>query len=202
MFMERINQELSRNRQVRNQIEIARERQGYPANEQNGALIAYFDIIIEHHDAIGVLIERNLIGSSFALVRPVEETFYRALWVNACATSAQISQLVKDDGFKFPADMMEKVDTAYATQDFFQELKRSGWSSMCSYTHSGQFQITRRLGSDGGVGPNYSEAEVIEVLRRTTAVLLLAAILFFKSVGCDSVASEMEKLALDYSEPT
>jgi hypothetical protein len=193
-----IEQELSRNRQVRNQVERARERRSYPASQKNDALMAYFDIILEHYDAIGVLIERNLIGSSFALVRPAAETLFRALWVNASATTAQINQLLRDDEFEFPRDMMEKVDVAYATQDFFQRFKRTTWSSMCSYAHSGQLQITRRLNSDGGVGPKYSEAEVIEVLRATTAVLLLAAILFFKSVGCDSEASEIEKLVLDY----
>ncbi|TSA41239.1 MAG: hypothetical protein D4R57_00835 [Verrucomicrobiales bacterium] len=200
--MERIEQELSRNRHVRNQVERASELCGHPQSEKINAIMAYFDIILEHHDAIGVLIERNLIGSSFALVRPLEETFYRALWVNVCATPSQISQLLRDDTFKFPTDMMEKIDTACATQDFFQELKRGGWSSMCSYAHSGQLQIIHRLGNDGGVGPNYSEDAVIEVLRRTTTVLLFAAISFFRSVGCNSEASEMEKLALDYSKPT
>jgi hypothetical protein len=201
--MARIDQELSQNRRVRNQVEHTHERQVYPLSEKNDALIAYFDIMLEHHDAIGVLIEGNLIGSSFALVRPFEETFYRALWVNACATPAQISQLLRDDQFKFPGTdiMTQKIDAAYATQNFFQELRRNAWSSMCSYAHSGQLQIRRRLGSDGGVGPNYPEAAVIEVLRRTTTVLLFAAIAFFKSVGCDSEASEMEKLAFDYSKP-
>lgn len=120
-----VEQELAKNKRVREQVENVRERQGYRANLKNDLLIAYFDIILEHHEAIGVLIEKNLVGSGFALVRPTTETFYRALWVNACATQAQLTQMREDDKFEFPKDMMEKIDAAYLTQGFFQGVKRA-----------------------------------------------------------------------------
>jgi hypothetical protein len=196
--MIQISEEISRSAQINQRLTEMRERHGYPQNHKNDLLMAYFDIIAEHHQAIGLLIKENLIGSSFAFVRPIAETLYRAAWVNACATKQQLEQIFVDDDFDFPKDMMEKIDTAYSTQDFFQNLKRLTWKSMCSYTHSGSLQIARRFGgNDGYVGPNYSEAEILEVLRATTAMLILIAILFFKGTGCAKEALEVERIGLN-----
>ena len=197
--MDQINEEISRSIQINQQLAGMRQRHSYPQNHKNDLLMAYFDIISEHHEAISLLIKQNLIGSGFALVRPIAETLYRAAWVNACATIPQLARLVIDDKFDFPKDMIEKIDAAYSTQGFFQNLKRDTWKSMCSYAHSGLLQITRRFGGkDGYVGPNYSEAEILEALRATTTMLILIAILFFKSTGCDKEASEVEQIGLSY----
>lgn len=192
---------LARDTEIRKQIVKLRERQGYPSNQRNDLLLAYFDIIIEHHEAIGVLIEKDLVGSGFALVRVVSETLYRALWVNACATSPQLDQLWKDDAFTFPRDTMARIDAAYLTKGTFQNVKMTSWKSMCSYAHSGLLQITRRFGGDGSVGPSYSEEEMLEVMGAITMMLMFAAILTFKSAGCDNAASEVEMLATTYSVP-
>lgn len=197
--MRPIDQELARNEVIRGQIEDARERRGYPASERNDLLMAYFDIILEHHEAIGVLIKNNLLGSGFALLRPAAETLFRALWVNACATPAEIRQVIADDTFKFPMDMIDRIDSAYSKEGFFRFFKRASWASMCSYAHSGHLPFTRRFGADGSVGPNYSEAESIEALRAVTVLTLLTAILFFRTVACDKEASDMETIAVSYS---
>ena len=199
--MTAIEQELARNMHIRERIENARERNGYVANQRNDLLMAYLDIIIEHHEAIGVLIEYNLVGSGFALVRVINETFYRALWVNGCATSVELGQLWKDDDFSFPSNMMQKIDQAYGTQDFFQIIKKASWKSMCSYAHSGLLQVQRRIGSDGKVGGFYSENEILEVLRAISLTLIPAAILLFKSAGYEKEVSEIEILAASYNVP-
>jgi Family of unknown function (DUF6988) len=194
--MNEIDREILRSSRINQQIAELRERHGYLQNRKNDLLMAYFDIISEHHKAIGLLIKENLVGSSFALVRPIAETLYRAAWVNACATAQELERLFVDDNFHFPPDMIEKIDTAYSAGDFFKHLKHDTWKSMCGYTHSGSHQINRRFGEDGYVGPNYSDAETMEALRATTAMLILIAILFFKSTGCADEASEVEKIGL------
>ncbi len=163
-------------------------------------LAAYLDIVIEHHAAIDLLVKNERFGSAFALLRPVAETIYRSAWVNACATSQQLDQLVEDDNFDFPKlkNMMEKVDLTYSTDGFFQNVKSDSWKAMCSYAHSGLLQITRRFGGeDGHIGPNYSEAEILEVLKGSSTFLFLLAILFFKSTNYKDQASEIEKLILN-----
>lgn len=196
--MNQVSEEISQSSRVNERLAEMRERHGYPQNHKNDQMMAYFDIISEHHQAISLLVKENLIGSSFALVRPIAETLYRAAWVNACASPQQLKQIVSDDDFDFPKDMMQQIDAAYSTQSFFRNLKRDTWNSMCSYTHSGLLQINRRFGGkDGYVGSNYSEAEILEVLRATTAMLIIIAILFFKSTGCEKEALEVEKIGLN-----
>jgi hypothetical protein len=190
--------ELARNKEIRSRVETSRESVRILQSEKIDLLMAYFDIILEHHHSIAVLIEHNHAGSAFALVRPSADTLFRALWVNACATPAQISEILRNDAFAFPRDMMASIDTAYATQSFFQSFKRASWAAMCSYTHSGLLQVLRRLDSDGGVGggvgSNYSEIETTEVLKATSGLLLLTAILFFRACGFEEKAADMEAL--------
>jgi hypothetical protein len=192
--MEKVEQELLRNGKIRDKINELREGLGFDLSKKKIYLLtAYFDIVIEHHAAIELLIKEGLFGSAFALVRTVAETVYRAAWVNACASPQQLEQLVANDDFEFPKDMMEKTDVAYATEDFFKNIKKTSWKSMCSYAHSGFLQIVRRHSAkDGYIGSNYSEAEILEVLKGTTAFLVILTILFFRSTDHWNEASEIK----------
>ena len=195
--MGKIEQELLRNKRIRDKIVNLREGLGFSISEKKIYLLtSYFSIAIEHHAAIDLLIEERYYGSGFALLRSLAETFYRAAWVNACATSQQLERLVTEDNFEFPKDMMEKTDTAYASGDFFKNIRRKSWKSMCSYAHSGLLQITRQHGAeDGLIGPNYSDEEILEVLRGSTAFLVILSVLFFRSTGHPNEATEIKKLA-------
>jgi hypothetical protein len=143
--MNKVELELLRNKEIRDKITTIQVGLGFNLKEEKVYLLtAYFDIAIEHHSAIDLLIKESLFGSACALVRPIAETVYRAAWVNACASPQQLKQLVADDSFEFPTDMMERTDAVYATDGFFKTIKKTSWKSMCSYTHSGLLQISRR----------------------------------------------------------
>jgi hypothetical protein len=160
-------------------------------------LTAYVDITREHHAAIDSLIAQEHFGSAFSLLRSIAETLYRAAWVCACATKAQLEEIVNDDSFEFPKDMMKAVDQAFGSDDFFQNIKRLSWKSMCSYAHSGLLQIQRRHGSaDGFIGPNYSDEEIIEVLKGSTVFLSLLVILFLRVTGFKEKAEILKQFAL------
>jgi hypothetical protein len=189
--------ELARNKELRVRVENAREAIRLAPAEKTDLLMAYFDIILEHHHAVALLISHSLHGSAFALLRSTTDTLFRALWANGCATPAQINQILTDDAFVFPRDMQASIDKAYSTQSFFQTFKRSSWAAMCSYAHSGQLPITRRVGADGGVGPNYSAQEILGLLNATSGILVLAAIMFFRATGFEREAADMEALVMD-----
>ena len=91
--------------------------------------MAYFDILSEHHKAIGLLIKR-ILSIQF---RPCSSDCRNPLpgcLGNACATDKQLGQVIADDNFDFPNDMMQKIDAAYFAEDFFQNLKHNTWRSM------------------------------------------------------------------------
>jgi hypothetical protein len=161
-------------------------------------LSAYFDIGLELHESIEKLTANGLHGGASALVRTLTETFFRALWVNGCATASQIVEIGNKDDFQFPKTLMAEIDSTYGSSGFFTQLKQDNWKAMCSYTHSGLLQLSRRVRPDGNIDPQYSDGEIMEVLRFSTTVLLLFAISFLKSARHNAEGVDMENYALAF----
>jgi hypothetical protein len=103
------------------------------------------DTALEHHKAILLLISRTFFGSAFALVRLLFEAYVRGLWLNRCASAAEL-ELFKAEKFeKNFAVLIEEIEKI----DGFKEgvlsaTKLKSWKPMNSYTHSGFMQIARR----------------------------------------------------------
>ena len=93
--------------------------------------------------------------------------------------------------------MVKAIDKNYATGDFFKGIKTNAWKTLCSYTHSGFLQITRRF-TGYQVKPNYKEGEITEVVKSTTSAIILLARMFFVSMGCQKEAGEANHLMLTY----
>ena len=169
----------------------------YSSGSKNYLLCAYIDIMYEHHESVYLLIGKKLYGAAFALERSLFETLFRALWVNACASEEQIKQICTDDGFEFPRTMMNEIDKKYTTDGFFWQVKKGSWKAMCSYTHSGLLQISRRFKGDD-VDPYYCEGEIVEVLNASNIAILLMARLFFVSMNKTAEAQRVENMMLQY----
>jgi hypothetical protein len=71
-------------------------------------LIAYTDLVLEHHQSIMILLDLQQFGSAFSLVRVLFEAFFRAHWVSGCATDRDVEKLCRKE-FIFPA--MESMVT-------------------------------------------------------------------------------------------
>jgi uncharacterized protein DUF6988 len=171
----------------------------YPSDTKTTMLFAYVDIALEHHEAIFLLIKSKLFGSAFALVRPLLETMFRALWINEVANQSQIEKASRDE-LKFPciSQMLEEIDKSYSSNILFRSFKGSSWKAMCSYAHSGALQIARRF-TNGEVKPSYSDAEILEVLRVTSTAVMLLTGTFFVSMGCHREADETKKMIREYA---
>ena len=83
--------------ELRAQVRRMLERHQYSTTTKGVMLVAYVDLALEHHAAIWLLRERELFGSAFALVRPLYDTVFRALWIGAKATDEQVEQASRDD---------------------------------------------------------------------------------------------------------
>jgi hypothetical protein len=65
---------------------------------------------------------------------------------------------------------------------------------MNSFTHTGYFQVSRRLSADS-LGPNYSDDEVIRVLTFSGSMCLLAALQIALLIGDSNLSNEiLEKI--------
>jgi len=172
----------------------------YPNDNKSQILLAYKSLIVEHHNAIFLLVQNALNGSAFALVRSLYEPFYRAHWVVGCATDEQVDKILEGkDVFPKMSVMVEEIDAAFGIGDFFQNIKKNSWGPMNDYTHSGLRQISRRF-ENNEVSPNYSTEEIIEVLDGINIALILMALVFFKFFRKEDAAKDVEQILYEYSE--
>jgi hypothetical protein len=172
----------------------------YPEGNKNFILLGYYSILVEHHDAIHLLIQNELYGSAFALVRALYEPLFRAHWVGACATTMQIDKIIEGkDIFPKMEDMVEEMDRVYGTGDFWQKIKRNFWSAMNDYTHSGIRQLGRRFIEDA-VKQNYDFGEVVEVLDGTNMALLMMALFFFNVHVKEKEIEIIKQMIIEYND--
>jgi hypothetical protein len=189
----------ARGAEIRTQLrELVGNRRQYPGHTKNQVLAAYVDIALEHHKAIWLLTASELNGSALALVRPIYESYLRALWINKVATAEEIEKASRDElRFKKVSELIADIKQAYfgtpavndaevakraELADSFFESFGETLKTLHSYTHPGGLQIVRRLTGDE-VKPNYSEGERAEALFAATWVLLMLVRIFFASMG-------------------
>ena len=64
---------------------------------------------------------------------------------------------------------MPRSDQGHLMENFLNKRTRE---ALHSYTHAGLSQLGRRF-RDGQVRPNYSDGEIIEIIRTTTSALFM-----------------------------
>lgn len=133
---------------------------GLIISDRNQISGACFEIAIEHHRAIIILINEKTIGSAFALSRCVFESCVRGVWPWKCASDDEIKVFKKNDRIKEIKLLIEDIEKLPNYDiPYFSDMKKLYWSALCSYAHTGMRQIERRFGK-GDIGPNYTEEEI------------------------------------------
>ena len=137
---------------------------------------ACFDTVLEHQAAIAALVQLELHGSALALLRVIAEALFRGMWFARCATDDELSQFQNDQLDKPLKQLVQEIETALGNQnDVLSAIVRKQWKHLCSFTHTGFKQITRRY-SGSILKPNYPEGEVVQSLRFAGAIGLIAVI--------------------------
>ncbi len=172
-----------------------------PADEKSLIAIGCFDITIEHHAAICVLIKAGIYASLFALLRSIFESCARGLFVNYSATDKEIN-LFKKDSLKIEfKELVSRIEQSIdANRSVLSQLHKSSWKIFNSFTHTGFQHITRRHkhGITGSV--NYPEQEIIQALKSSGSLALISAgELAVLSGKQDLVNATLDKM-LDYAK--
>jgi hypothetical protein len=148
----------------------------YRPNTRTAIVLGFMTQMVEHQEAILLLTVRDMVGSAFALARSVFEGVCRGVWINCCATDAEVKRFkMKDEIGLTMAELSDAIDTACGTEGFYKETKTILWKTMNSYTHTGMMQVSRRF-SDNELKPSYDEDDIYIVASHvTTSTLLLIA---------------------------
>lgn len=169
-----------------------------PGCVRSRATAACFSVAQEHHNSIVVLLDHQLYGSAFALVRPLFESYLRGEWLNRCASEPEVEAFANGVG---PQRLdMGAVVSAVAREiphgDKLSEIKVANWSSMCDYAHTGSLQVQRRQ-SEEAVEPKYDDDEVLEVLKFAEFCGTLATLGTLGLSGAEATAERVEEVFLE-----
>ncbi|MBR7780790.1 DUF6988 family protein [Undibacterium luofuense] len=151
----------------------------FPATLRNKISASCFAVAQEHQHAIVLCLSQQaaLNASAFSLVRVQYEAYIRGMWISHCAREDEI------DAFSKGNLKLANMDVLVAAIDHSSEVKgqllstlhKNVWKSMCAYTHTGPQQIQRWI-TEESIEPNYSAAEVKEVLAFSSKISLLSAV--------------------------
>ncbi len=133
--------------------------------------VLFYSIALEHHRAIILLIEKNLIGSASSLLRCQFESYVKGLWFWNCGKEKDFKSFRKD---KFNPMFKTLVsDTEEKCGEGISKPKSEYWGTLNSLTHSGTAQLSRRFDGNN-VGSNYDEGFTKDTLNFANNYALLS----------------------------
>jgi len=173
-------------------------KHGFADDHRTVTVIGFISVLVEHQESVLLLVMHEKVGSASALVRPVVEGAYRALWINLPAADEEVKKFNKKDTIDLEfGEIAVALDTAYGMGDFFQDFKARTWKHLNSYTHGGMHQIGR-LFVKHEVANNYTEEEIYEMTTTVTTIVLLAISFFLKKHGHVDSGNEIQALLETY----
>ena len=167
---------LSRSHELAAWIEREVHELPAPASLRTRCAGPCFIVTQEHHQAIVLLLSnaQPIYASAFALVRLVYESLVRGLWLQHCASDAQVQSFsVGGHPPKVPALLAAIKSTEGYSAGQLSTVYAHSWEAMCAFTHTGAHQI-QCWNTRTSIEASYAESEVAEVLRSTGAFALLS----------------------------
>lgn len=146
------------------------------SDERTRVVGGCFDMVLEHQQAVTILVENKLYGSAFALARSAFEAHIRGIWLRDCATDEQWKKYIEDD-FRVPFQML--IDDVESLEDYatgvLAAAKKSAWPLFNSFTHTGYNQVVRR-NSEDYIESNYSDEDIKVIVEFVNSTSLLAGL--------------------------
>lgn len=141
--------------------------------------LSCFDLSVEHHAAICALCHVPLYGSMFALVRVQFEALGNGLWVRHAASDEEAKKYQGKDGLKgigFGTLLSIFEGRVGATSPALTTFRKRYWKILSNFTHTGFQAVARRSSDTHTGGVNYSEQDVLTMLRLSGILAHLAAV--------------------------
>lgn len=138
--------------------------------------MAYLSLALEHREAILMLVVAKAYPSATALQRPLLEAFVAGVWILTAATDEHVEQMRqrKRPVSKFDTMAKQLRGSSHPLRDWF-EVFRGHYDILGDYTHGHHRQISRMMGPSG-ITSRYSLTQLIEVLRFSDLVGIMAAL--------------------------
>jgi len=166
-------------------------------DERGALLVGHWNLMIEYHTAITLLLKNELCGSAFALVRPMVEAWLGAHLV-VSADNKVVESIRKDTYRTNFEDVSSQIDEAFNLSFFKGTLNKRVQKAMHSYTHSGLRQIARRF-EGTTIKQSFTDAEKWDTVRLSTLALAMTTVLVTKTLRFDVEWTAANHLCSAYS---
>lgn len=161
---------------------------------RNRISVGLFDLAMEHHGSIHILITNKHYGSAFALLRPQLEAFVRGTWFNLCATEKQIESYKND---KEPPKINILISAIEKTPGYpensLTRMKENTWSTLCGYTHGSYYHVAYRNTATEIVS-DYDEKNITKLLRKSCSITLLTVTAIAVLIDDEELANKLLSL--------
>lgn len=146
-----------------------------PSDERSLLAIGCLDTALEHQAAMALLHASGLYGSMLAMLRLMSEALVRGLWLQACATEAELNRFKKGRLDKTFDALVKAYEREIGTPDgVLTGFKFSAWRQLNDFTHTGYIQVSRRH-RPGKAEANYADQDLRSALGVAGALGLVAA---------------------------
>jgi hypothetical protein len=154
----------------------------YPDDGRRSLFAAFLSLAQSHHESILVLAgQERLLGSAFALFRPLVEAAYRGLFAAFLATDEEVENIkAGGEPYGYFNELAAALDAAFKTDELFVQFGGESWKMLNGYTHGGLEQLARRIDSEGSLGDHFDPDEVISLLASSTSLLTRTVIPFLQ----------------------
>jgi hypothetical protein len=163
----------------------------FQTSNRNRVAVSLYHLCIEHHTGIHTLVDNNVYGSAFALVRPQFEAFVRGAWYHRCASDNQIDKFLRGGE---PPPIKEQIETLEALDGFsggfLKGIKDNAWKNLSDFTHGGAIQVKARNTTDEVVS-RYKSEHVAGIVSMSVTLSLLAAVGISAVAGDDMLATKL-----------
>jgi hypothetical protein len=185
MISERVQKEIDSARNFGEQLEeVVVSKNQLPNRDQRDVLlIGYWGTMFDFHKGILLLLQSEFSGSAFALVRPVVEANIRA-HITIIGRPEDLEKLANDEYRTNFNSVGKQIDDAFVLEGLMETLLNNSKEALHGYTHVGLLQLGRRFKGDD-VAPNYSDDEIVEVIRTTSSAMFMISNLVTKHFGFD-----------------
>lgn len=163
-----------------------------PKNERIFICCGLIELALDHEEAIILLLEAQLFGSAFALIRPLFEAYVRSVWLLRVATEEQLQQFKKGAIDQSLGNMISGIEKIPGYDvGALSQIKKQHWNLMNDFTHGGISQASSRYTSTD-ISPRYPHKDIIGVINFVFRIGALLMVEVASIVNIDNYYDNIE----------
>ena len=168
-------------------FEILKDKKLKEDDLRERIVAGFLNLSLAHFNSILQLIEMKMYSSAFALLRPLFDSAYRAIWFNLIASDDELKKFSTDTTYKVKETwkLAKEIDKKEGS-DTFHKVCDKNLNLLHDMTHGGINQIARQFSENGRfVCATFSEDEIIALLNGAKGLISMILITYNNSQDDD-----------------